>query len=93
MKYAHSVSPMMWFVSHPPTTKSSTSNIPLAKRSPMVYLACVWSLVDLVSIIKNETNPKSAKIPVIRPSATSILKLIILTKGLRTQSKKRFKKN
>ncbi len=76
-----------------PTSKSSAGNMPLAKRNLMVYLACVCSLVDLFSIIKNDTNPKTAEIPIIRPAAISISKVIILTKGLRTDSKNCSKKN
>jgi hypothetical protein len=58
----------------------------------MFSLACVCYLVDLVSIIKNETNPKRAEIPMISPAAISISKLTMLTKGLNTYYKKLFKK-
>ena len=70
-----------------PTSKSSAGNMPLAKRNLMVYLACVCYLLDLFSITEDDTNPKSAEIPITGPTAISISKVIILAKGLRTGSK------
>jgi hypothetical protein len=58
-----------------PTSKSSARSMPLAKRNLMVSLACVCSLVNLVRILRNENSP-SAKIPIIKPAATSIPKVM-----------------
>ena len=57
------------------TSKSSPRSMPLAKRNLMVSLAGVYSLVDLVNILRNENSP-SVKIPMIKPAATSIPKVM-----------------
>jgi hypothetical protein len=57
------------------TSKSSARSRPLAKRNLMSSLACVCSLVDLVNILRNENSP-SAEIPIIKPAATSIPKVM-----------------
>jgi hypothetical protein len=56
-------------------SKSSARSMPVAKRNLIVSLACVCSLVDLVNILRNENSP-SVEIPIIKPAATSIPKVM-----------------
>jgi hypothetical protein len=58
-----------------PISKSKAKSIPLAKRSLIVSLSRVCSFAEFRNILRNETNARTAEIPIISPAAISIPKV------------------